>query len=762
MPGWRQPYLNHHPSGRLNLFDATVVLRFIPSMPASRPLKPFALRLFALLGMFLAAFSADAQMYKGVELVKADLLADTTAITPGKPFTVGLRLKMAPHWHTYWQYSGDAGLPTRITWQLPVGFQAGPLQWPVPEKIGSPGDIINYGYSDEVVLLTEITPPVQLPTGEVAIKGKSDWLVCESLCVPGGADLALSLPATGTPALANAEVFTRYRTRLPRPYDEKAAGFSLTRRVNGTDVVWTAATAAVAEFFPLPTGDADAGHPKVEHPSAGETRITVPVATGAADVDKIGGLLVQAGRDAPSVPFGWTVAPGANPVVAAPANAALPPPAVGGGVPSTKTAQVPAGLLFHFLLLGLLGGLILNVMPCVLPVISLKLFSLVKQSGDAPERILRHGLVYTAGVFAWFLGFAALVVGLKTAGHEVGYAVQLQNPWSILGLSAVTFVFALNLLGVFEIILPGGITNAAGAAAGSWEGYSGAFVQGVLVTVLGSSCTFPLFGEALGFAFSQSNAVVFAMFAAIATGMSAPFLLIAANPRWLRFLPRPGEWMERIKQGTGFLLLATVLWLLWNLGQMRGPDAVIWAGSLLLALGVACWVQGAFNTLVSSDRSRWLARAAILLLVLGGSVFAVDQIRAARLPATGNAGGAFAPQLAAALQTGRPVFVDFTANWCVNCKVNEKVVLDTAPVQKALQDRNALFLKADWTSGADDITRLLRQFKRAGVPLYVIYPAGKPDEPVIMPELLTQQIVLDAFTEADQRAKGSGSPVASR
>ena len=301
-------------------------------------------------------------------------------------------------------------------------------------------------------------------------------------------------------------------------------------------------------------------------------------------------------------------------------------------------APTPAGSLGYFLLLGFLGGLILNVMPCVLPVISLKLFSFVKQANESPARVLRLGLAYAAGVFAWFLGFAVLVIAAKAAGgQQIGYSFQLQNPWFLLGLIAVTFVFALNLLGVFEVILPGGVVNAAGEAS-SGEGYSGAFLQGVLATVLGSACTAPIFVDALGFAFSQSGPVIVTMFAAIAAGMSAPFVILAAFPRWLRFLPKPGAWMERVKQGTGFLMLATVLWLLWSFGEnRRSTDAVVWTGALLLALGIACWVQGAFNTLVSSTRSRWLSRAAIALLVLGGGGFCVQQIVQARPEAsTGN------------------------------------------------------------------------------------------------------------------------------
>ena len=728
-------------------------------------------RRLAVLACALAAVlftpRTQAQTYHGVELVHADLLADTTAIAPGKPFTVGLRLKMQPHWHTYWQYSGDAGLPTKIDWQLPAGFRAGPIQWPVPGKIVSPGDIINYGYDDEVVLLTEITPPATLPPGEVTLAGNAKWLVCADICVPGSADLSLKLPV-GDAQAANADVFQKTRDRLPRTLDA-SAGFTVDRALEGDGLVLRLPGLKIkdgqtVEFFPLPPDDMEIGHPVVDADASldGDKwfKVRVPMQGGTTGAEKIGGVLAVSG----GAVTGWTIPPVDKIGAAAPAKLAL----VAGVNPApvaknVAVTPVAAGSLGYFLLLGFLGGLILNVMPCVLPVISLKLFSFVKQANESPARVLRLGLAYAAGVFAWFLGFAVLVIAAKAAGgRQIGYSFQLQNPWFLLGLIAVTFVFSLNLLGVFEVILPGAVANAAGQASGG-EGYAGAFLQGVLATVLGTACTAPVFAPALAFALSQNGPVIVTMFAAIAAGMSAPFVLLAAFPRWLRFLPRPGEWMERVKQGMGFLMLATVLWLLWNFGENRkSTDAVVWAVALLLALGIACWVQGTFSTLVSSARTRWAARAVSALLVLGGGWFCVGQIVQAQ-PILAADSVPFAVQLDQAQKTGRLVFVDFTASWCVNCKVNERLVLTSEPVQKALQEHNAVFLKADYTAYSDDIAKLLRQFNAPSVPLYVIYPAGKPDAPVVLPVALTQQIVFDGLSEADHRAANAvEKPVAAR
>ena len=728
----------------------------------------------------------DVTQSKPAELVKADLLADATAAVAGKPFTVGVRLQMAPEWHTYWQYSGDAGLPTKIEWQLPDGFKAGPIQWPLPEKIVSPGDIINYGYSREVMLLVEITPPATLPPGDVTLKAKATWLVCRESCIPGSKELTLSLPVGTEAHAANAELFARYRQLLPitaggdgnftlpagvdlhalavgqapQPGPPRTITFQKQADRSGKTLTVTLTSPgtfyAPGEFCPLPDESMIVDHPRDDVTQDGQHVIaTVPVPDGGADPAKLAGVFVfRPAAGSKELPVGLAIPSGKSGAVAADSGVstasvvpAAKPPA--GGPRQTARDGAPSaagGSLGYFLLLGFLGGLILNVMPCVLPVISLKLFSFVKQANQSRERVLRLGLAYAAGVFAWFLGFAALVVALKSAGHQVGYAFHLQNPWFLVGLSAVTFVFALNLLGVFEIILPGSLTGAAGEVAGSREGYTGAFLQGMLATVLGSACTAPLFGEALGFAFSQSGPVIFAVFAAIAAGMSAPFVLLAAQPGWMKFLPKPGAWMERVKQGTGFLLLGTMLWLLFSVGHGLGPDGVVWTGALLLVLGAACWVQGSFNTLVASDRVRWASRAAILAIVLGGGGWCLDQIAHSKAPVAADQ--TFAVQLDNALKTGRTVFVDFTAEWCVSCKVNERGVLDSDPVQKALHEQNAVFLKADFTTKSDDISRLLQQFNAPSVPLYVIYPAGKPDAPIVLPVLLTKQTVLDALAAA--------------
>jgi thiol:disulfide interchange protein len=335
--------------------------------------------------------------------------------------------------------------------------------------------------------------------------------------------------------------------------------------------------------------------------------------------------------------------------------------------------------------------------------------------------------------------------------------VQFQNPFFIVGLCAVVFVFSLNLLGVFEIILPGQVQNKL-AGATSREGYGGAFFQGLLATVLATSCTAPLLGAALGFALSQPGPIVLLMFGAVAFGMATPVLLLTANPGWMKYLPRPGGWMERVKQITGFVLLGTVLWLLWIVGQMRGVDAIIWCGGLLLGLAIAAWLFGAFVTPVSAPKTRRRALVAIAVILAAVGVLTVRQIShtekapeaIAGAPLEGNAIAweKFTPaRLDTALAEGRPIFIDFTADWCVNCKFNERTVLDSDDVRASLKTRGFLALKGDWTRNDPDITRMLKKFQRAGVPLYLVYPAGG-GTPQVLPELLTKQIVLGALATA--------------
>ncbi|MEP6811148.1 MAG: thioredoxin family protein, partial [Chthoniobacterales bacterium] len=424
------------------------------------------------------------------------------------------------------------------------------------------------------------------------------------------------------------------------------------------------------------------------------------------------------------------------------ATGAIPSPAQA----SAKTVGGTSGLA-RFLFLGFLGGFILNLMPCVLPVISLKIFGFINYAGKSRRHIFMSGLAFVAGIFVWFVGLALLLIFLKNAGSQVGWAVQFTNPYFVLAMCVVVFVFALNLFGVFEFTLPQSAQRGVMHVSGG-EGNAASFFQGLFATVLGTSCTAPVLGAAVGFALTQSNVVILLMFTAIAAGMSFPYLLLSAQPAWVKLLPRPGAWMERLKQFMGFPMLATLVFLLYVVGAQRGPEAVTWTLCFLLVIGLVCWMKGAFLVPTASTGSRALVVILILVLVFGGGHYLIREKFAATKLVT-DAGGltdgwqAFTPEkLETELAQGHAVFLDFTAAWCVTCKFNERTVLETDAVRQAFTQRSVVKLKADWTNADPVITKMLQQFGRPGVPLYVLYPAGKTAEPIILPELLTKNIVL--------------------
>ena len=547
--------------------------------------------------------------------------------------------------------------------------------------------------------------------------------------------MQLDLPVGETAAPANAELFAKSRGQLPRALPNEA-GAALHWNRTATAFLLTLADKSLAQkptldFFPLPETATVIGHPKKETASDGSVVFTIPIETADPKLQSLDGLIVFDQQ-------AWSLgAKAAATTATAPAAAPI-------------TEQ--AGGLLKFLLFGFIGGFILNLMPCVLPVISLKIFGFIQHAGDSRRKIFGNGVAFAAGIFAWFLALAALMIGLKAAGHQITWAFQFTNPLFVVVMSAVVLVFALNLFGVFEITLPASATTGL-LGWSAREGYAGSFFQGVFATVLATPCTAPFLGSALGFAFAASAGVILLMFAAIAAGMSAPYLLLSAQPAWLRFLPRPGPWMVHVKQFMGFLLIATLLFLLWVLGAQRGPEAIVWTSAFLLALSIACWMKGAFSTPLASIAQRSVVFVLMLLLVLGSAWYFIGE----KFSATQTAGPSltksdwipFSPErLQSELAQGHSVFLDFTAAWCITCKFNEASVLESAAVRAAFARAGVVKMKADWTNADPIITKTLKQFGRVGVPLYVLYPASAPDQPIVLPELLTQSLVLNHLQSA--------------
>jgi len=484
------------------------------AMNAGRPARS---ALFAAVLLVSMLCPGRAQTYEGRELVQARLLADATAVVPGKPFTVGLLLHMVPNWHTYWKFPGDAGIPTEIKWKLPDGWRVGEIQWPIPLKLTEPGDIQIYGYHEEVLLLQEVTPAASLKDSNVQLAAEASWLVCEKICIPGSANLKLDLPVAAQSASANEEIFSRYRRSLPQNWPTGEVARATWQR-EGAELRLAVESAALAnypaaDFFPLPENNVVVGHVKTERGPGGKTTFRVPIETADKNLSALDGIVVfghnenGAGRNAwsQSPPAGWTA----------------------------STSKMPGGLI-QFLLFGFIGGFILNLMPCVLPVISLKIFGFIQHAGQSRGKILRSGIAFAGGIFAWFVGLALLLIGLKIAGHDITWGgFQFTNPYFVLVLSVIVLVFALNLFGVFEISLPQSATRGLLGWTGA-QGDVGSFFQGVFATVLATPCTAPFLGTALGFAFAQPPLIILSMFVAIAAGMSAPYLLLCAQPAWLR------------------------------------------------------------------------------------------------------------------------------------------------------------------------------------------------------------------------------------
>lgn len=701
------------------------------------------------------------------------LIADVQEIRPGLPFTVGIVLRMEPGWHTYWRNAGESGLPTEVRWGLPAGFSAGELQWPIPEKKVEEGDILTFGYSDETMLMAVVTPPSTLvPGATCTLRVEANWLECERTCIPGEGSAQLVLPVRDAePRPDNAEVFAAYRKALPRPLlatdpvtvvaTIEEAGVILNVAPSGGGEFSINST-LLPDFFPYASEVFTTGRVSAVL-EQGQAVITVPVMHDPKKPapDTLRGIIVI--KDEQSVPQAFEVA---FPLSGVTGSEGLQQGSI---LDQTFAFGQPAADQTPFILyvlFAVVGGLLLNIMPCVLPVIALKVFGLVKMAGDEPTRVRRLGLMFSLGILVSFLVLAFLVIILKLAGQQVGWGFQFQEPIFVVLMCAVVFAFGLSLFGVFEIRLPGsavaGVGSVLARQEGHGKGYLASFSEGVFATILATPCTAPFLGSALGFAFSQPAGSILVIFSCVALGMALPYLLLTARPAWRKYLPKPGEWMVTVKQFMGFLMMATLLWLLYVLGKQLGMEAVIWTGAFLLVVGVAVWLVGRFATLSAARRKVFAIWFVASCLIVFGYWFFIESTLDIRSAIAGTSGDTDSVEstggipwqpfsvtaLEGHLKAGQPVFLDFTAEWCLTCKVNERTVLANEQVVERLRVSGIVPMKADWTNRNPDITRLLAKFGRSGVPLYVFFPAGRPTQPVILPEVITPGIVLEALDQA--------------
>lgn len=697
------------------------------------------------------------------------MVADVRHARPGHTFNAGILMSMEKGWHTYWKNPGEAGLPTRITWTLPEGVTAGAIRWPLPHKYNESGEIITYGYADENMLMVPITVAATVPAhGSITLRADVEWLECERVCVPGKASVTLSLPvSSGTPAAAHAALFTRYQSQVPGDTIPPGDLSVVTSTREGTGIVEIELTAHQAlavdetDFYPESIDDISIGRTQVTRNDNGVS-LRVPLSAFEAlhGQRTLRGVVVYgfhagerlAGALAINLPASFCG--NLSSVDAGETGSVLD------GSFTTVSSGVDDTPVVLYVLYALIGGVLLNIMPCVLPVIALKVFGLVTMGGSEPAKVRRHGAFFSLGILASFLALALVVIILKQAGEQVGWGFQFQEPGFVIAMAVVVFAFGLSLFGVYEINLPGvAATGMGSVVAKTSGGYGGSFAEGIFATILATPCTAPVLGTALGFAFSQTAPVILLIFAAVALGMALPYLLLTAKPGWTRFLPKPGAWMVSAKQFMGFLMMATLLWLLYVLGKQLGMEAVIWTAAFLLFVGVACWIIGRFATLTASRVQTWSAWGVSAAVIVAGYMLFLSETLAAHdvLQAPEQVQGtkegiqwqAFSvDRLDALLAEQRTVFIDFTAEWCLTCKVNEKTVLGDRAITERFAALGIVPLKADWTTRNPEITRLLQKFGRSGVPLYVIFPAGNPRAPIVLPEVITTGIVLDAVNKA--------------
>ena len=673
--------------------------------------------------------------------VTAELVAHDASIQPGQPFLVALRLIHDEHWHTYWINPGT-GYPTSLNWKLPEGFTAGDIQWPVPHVVkDTKGNVTGHGYEGDAFLFVEITPPANLAPGtEVTLHAVADWLMCAEVCMPGDAKLELTLPVkTETPApnMRVARLFNNARAELPRPlagWNVSAARDGATFTVRLTPAAGTTHRPQDLHLFDN-AGLIDYAAPQQIREENGAFVFTLTAAKdGDATATRLAGILAATN--------GWG---GTTPSHGATFDVALGAPASVSGAQTPAVNTPPAtSSLAGTLLLALVGGLILNLMPCVFPVLGIKVLGFVNQAGSDRGKVVAHGLVFTGGVLLSFWTLAGLLLGLRAGGAEFGWGFQLQSPAFVFGMAAFLLVFALNLSGLFEIGLS---ATGVGGKLQMQSGYGGSFFTGILATLVATPCSAPFLAPALGAALTLSALESILVFTAIGLGLSAPYLLLSVFPAAVKLLPRPGAWMETFKQLMAFPLYATVGWLLWVLaGQTKDNDSallLIVFGLVLIAM--AAWVYG-----------RWPKPAARVLAaaLLVGGIWLGWPKSAEAAPATASGYVVkWEPWSPAAVQAarydGRMIYVDFTARWCATCQTNKAAVFTSSAVLSELEKRNVLLLKADWTSKDPAITAELAKWQRSAVPFNLIYAPGRP-EPVVLPELLTPGIVLEFLSALDR------------
>ena len=688
------------------------------------------------------------------------LAFESEVAVPGSTVTAVLTFSIADNWHMYWRNPGSPyGLPPSFKFNLPAGFsvEQSAIRWPLPQKHKYPSLTVDgefdtsLEYAGEIAFLipVQIAADAARQTHTIGIDLK--WVECEtdSTCVSQKQSVSAELTVgdQAKPA-AVAGRLADWEAKVPAEQGPAAAAWwngELATNQRALVIEWDT-TAEDADFFPHETNgdwEAAAGTESLPAPT-GKARIQTTVTRFEGEwPTSIAGVLVSSD--------------GASKV-----SARIGEVPAGTGTPLAQAAEAEGKPFIYWLALAFLGGLILNIMPCVLPVISLKILGFVNQANDDPATIRKLGFIYCLGVLVSFLAMALMIIAVQKAGNVASWGMQFGNPVFLVCMLTLVTLVALNLFGVFEVTITGGAMNAAGSLA-SKHGPAGAFFNGVLATALATPCTAPFLAPALGFAFVQPPSTIIIMFLVVGAGLAVPYLILSMNPKWLRFLPKPGNWMVGFKKAMGFPMLATAIWLLWVATKRFGRDGILWLGLFLVLISLAAWIWGDF--VQRGTKRKGLAMAFSLVFLITGYGYALEQKLQWRDAGAITTSGSFETQkkaapgdidwqpwsrdaIAAARAAGRPVLVDFTADWCFTCKANKKIAIDIESTRKKLGENNFVTLIADNTAPREDIALELRKYGRAGVPMVLVYPPDPAKEPQLLPTALKPSIVHDAIDKA--------------
>ncbi len=718
----------------MRLFRSTfVLLLLLPGLP-----------------MLAASSAADAPHVHVELLAPVDKLYRSNQLNDA-----GLYFKLERGWHIYWKNAGDAGQPPHIRWTLPNGITASPMQFPAPRRL--PLDsLMDFGYEDEVLFPLKLRVANSVKSGPVPLRATVDWLVCQRSCIPGKAELEVrrSVDAGSYhPPYKPDPLFQRFLDRVPRPLPAKFKPVFQTTSQGFRLAVETGQRENAATFFPAEPQILDNFAPQRLTSTARGLILDLKKDAGlSANPTRLSGVLELSGERA----FELTALPGTVPAPQSSASATTP--IASKPAPSTAQNSFWTGLL-RAAGLAFLGGVLLNLMPCVFPVLFLKGLALARSGQKELDQLRAHGLVYAAGILLSFWVLVAALLGLRAAGATLGWGFQFQSPVFLALMADLLFFLGLSLAGQFEIGLT--LTSAGGSLAAK-QGYAGSFFTGVLAVIVATPCTAPFMGTAIGYALAQPAAVSFAVFTALALGLAAPYLALTLQPAWTGLLPRPGAWMEIVQRVVAVPLFATVIWLAWVLAQAYGTSILPAIMASFLLLAIAGWFLGRWPARKWATLLAALILLAVVALAVWGQRWIETNAGRKGMKATADldsvAAGDWEPWSAAAVSRyqaqGRPVFVDFTASWCLSCQVNERAALQQPQVLQAFHAAHVVLLRADWTRHDTAITQALAELGRSGVPTYALYVPGEKS-PRLLPELLTPGIVTDALDSLPKSVSSS-------